>query len=463
MERKIDSVLEEWKASNDGKALIITGCRQIGKTYSVREFGKTYDSFIELNLEDNRSLRELFKGDLSADSFLDRLSFIPGTDIVDGNTLLFIDEIQSCKEAISSLKPLAQSKRIHVIASGSRLGIRLKGRKSESADEGEDRLSPKGYTRTVRMHSMDFEEFLWAMGVSKNVTRNIAECIREEKPLDGFTLEKTEDLFRRYLLVGGMPQAVQMYADSLDYGKVMNSLDWIRSVLYEDITRYTLGLNPLLIRTCLESVPSQLAKENRRFEYRDVEMVANKGAREYGPSIEWLKSAGIVDACYSLNEPKMPLNINENRSLFKLYLSDTGLLALFLGPEASSMVMKDVLSNNGAFMENAVSCALIRSGYVPRYFATKDGRLEVDFVISDGRRTIALEVKSGKKKGSKSLLKLRDSNYGVSKLVKICEGNVEYDTNGTLHLPLFAPCFFEQPKQIELGEIDYIDDLNRRY
>lgn len=226
MERKIDPVLKRWKESESDKVLVITGCRQIGKTYSVRELGKTYASFIELNLEDNPSQRELFTGDISSESILEKLSFIPGINIVDGNTLLFIDEIQAFPDAISSLKSLAQSKRIHVIASGSLLGLKLRKRKiSKKDDEEKRRLSPKGYTKTVTMHSMDFEEFMWALGISHKVTSGIRECINGRKPMDGFVLKKTEELFRKYLVVGGMPQAVEAYVSTNDYGKVLDSLD----------------------------------------------------------------------------------------------------------------------------------------------------------------------------------------------------------------------------------------------
>lgn len=216
-----------------------------------------------------------------------------------------------------------------------------------------------------------------------------------------------------------------------------------------------------MIRACLDSVPSQLAGKNRRFQYADIEMAANKGNREYGPSIEWLRSAGIIDTCYSLTEPKMPLATHENRSLFKLYLSDTGLLAIFLGAEAASIVIKDVESNNGAFLENAVSCALIRNGYIPRYFATKDGRLEIDFITFDGKDVVATEVKSGRKKRSRSLLKMKNPDYGVGKLVKIAEGNVEYDTDGVLHLPLFGVCFLDPPKLPEMEPLDFIEEFNK--
>ena len=453
MERKIDLILEKWKHSTEKKPLIITGCRQIGKTYSVRNLGKKYESFIELNLEDNPSQRDLFTKDISAESFIEKLSFIENVKIIPGNTLLFIDEIQAFPDALSSLKPLAESKKIDVIASGSLLGVKL----NESS-----RLSPLGYTKTIEMYSMDFEEFLWALGVNKKVIEDIKHNIRNELPLDKFTLEKTTDLFKKYLVIGGFPEAVLAYANSKDYNIVLEKLEWIKSVIYRDISKYSVGIDVLLLQSCLESVPSQLASENRRFVYRDIEKKSGRGKREYAPSIEWLIHSGLIVKCNSLNEPKLPLKLRENSSLFKIYLSDTGILSVFLGPDATSIVSNSS-SNNGALMENGVCSALIRNKFVPRYFATKDGRLEVDFVISDGKNAIAIEVKSGKTKQSKSLLKLKEKDYGVSKFIKVCEGNIEYDVNGVLHLPLFAPCFFDVPDANISDEIDYIDSLNNSH
>lgn len=459
MERKISRILQEWKESGEREAMVVVGSRQIGKTYSIREFGKGFGSYIELNLEDREDHRSLFSGDLSADTIIDRLSFLPGTRIVPGDTLLFIDEIQKVPDAISSLKSLAQRDDILVIASGSLLGLALKGKRAYDEDEN-GRLPPLGYVRIEMMHSMDFEEFMWAMGVSRRVTDDIRGCIRDHRPMDDFTYRKTRELFSRYSVVGGMPAAVQDYVSGKEYSAIQEDLRQISALFDQDIMQYSGGLDALLLRKCLESVPSQLAGENKRFKYADIEMRNGKGRREYGPSIQWLCDAGLITLCYAMREPRMPLRLHTDTSLFKAYMDDTGILAAALGPDASAIVTGGSRANIGQFAENAVSSALVRSGYKPRYFATSDGRLEIDFVISDGRKVIAIEVKSGRNKRSRSLMKLKEGGYGVSEFIKLADWNVGTDENGIVQMPLFAPSFFDPPAPADIGMTDGIDELN---
>ena len=455
MERKIADTLEAWKESDRDKALMICGGRQTGKTYSARELGKGFASFIELNLEDNPSQRKIFEGDVSAGDILERLSFIPEARIIPGDTLLFIDEIQACPAAVSSLKSLAQCKDIRVIASGSLLGVRISPNPVKSGGAGSQRLSPAGYVDIVEMHPMDFEEFMWAMGVSHKATEAIRRHVREGDPLDPYTLDRATELYRRYLVVGGMPEAVSTYAETRDYGEVLRALGGIRAMLYRDISKYSDGLDVLLMQTCLESVPSQLAGESKRFVYLDIENKPGKGKREYKKYIQWLNGSNAILLCWSLREPRAPLNLQENRDLFKAYMSDTGMLSLFLGPDAAPAVMKDIQANNGAFMENAVCCELRRLGYVPRYYSSADGRMEIDFVVSDGRGVMAVEVKSGRGTASASLRKAgKLKDLGITRRIKLAEGNIETEKDGTIRMPLFSVCFLEPPAPADIEPID---------
>lgn len=408
-----------------------------------------YDNYIEINFENEPEKKKLFSGDLDADSLLDRLAY--GKDIRSkkGRKAVFLDEIQNCTGALSALKPLVDDGRFDIIASGSLLGVRI---------DKDDRLSPAGYVHTVEMFPMDFEEFLWAMGVKRSITDSISESIRNMDKLDDFLLNKTNELFRRYVVVGGMPAAVRTYAETNDYNRARDELSDIINILRSDAVKYSVADRKNRITACFDSLPVQLSSENKKFSYARIEK-KRYGSREYLPAIEWLMSSGIAMRCHNVTSPEVPFEFRTDDP-FKIYLSDTGILMAMMDPSvAETFVNKDPFTNNGAAMENAVACSLSSKGYGLFYFSKRDSTLETDFLaVMDGKLT-AIEVKSGRKKKSKSLRTLISDLYNVQAGVKVSETNVSVDDNGILRLPLFGMCFIEERKA-DIKAVDGIEEMN---
>lgn len=455
MERKITAKLIDWKNSEGKKSLIVTGCRQVGKTYSIIDFAKThYSSHIYINFEIMQDVAKLFDGNLDADTIFEKLIMYSNVKTTPGSSLIILDEIQRCSAAISSLKSMTLDGRYDVIASGSLLGINL--------DTDGGHLSPLGYVDIIEMQPMDFEEFLWAMGANKDLIEMIRGCIRMKTPIDKYFLKKITDLFKRYIVVGGMPEAVAEYASSKDYVKTRGKLKKILGVLEMDASRYSGKLDAMKILSCLHSVPEQLAKGNSRFVYSDVEKKSGTGKREYQPSLMWLEKAGMIDFCYNLREPVAPLATKTVESSFKVYMKDTGLLMTLMDDaDANAIVNGDVLANNGAPMENAVSCAIRNAGYPLRFYAKADSTLEVDFIINAKGTVNAIEVKSGTNKRAKSLTTLTSERKNI-RGIKISDTNIFTDENGIDNYPLFAPCFFEVADS-SIEPPNYIDDMNARF
>ena len=462
MERKVSSKLMDWKNSHRGTALVVSGARQVGKTYSIQEFVReNYERHIYINFEDEPDKRSLFEDGTSADILYERLSYEFDIQDFDGIAIV-LDEIQLCPQAVSSLKPLAKDGRCDVIASGSLLG--------NTYHEGI--VSPMGYTKTIVMEPMDFEEFLWAMGLSKKQTETVGDHVRNGIPIDGYILKKLTDLFRRYIVIGGMPRAVKTYADTRNYSAVSEVHRDIYSRMCDDAKKYALRRSDKLkIQECLDSVPRQLSNDKKVFSYSGIAMKRGFGRREYGSSLLWLENAGIVDVCHNLEEPAEPLGIKSRNDSFRVYMKDTGILIHMLGPSvASGIVDGNFYINNGAVMENAIAEALIRKGY-DIYFFLKDKRrnpdgtvqkegMELDFVTNLNGEVTAIEVKSGGKKQSKSLNRAVSGAYRIDRAIKLADSNIMTDQLGVEHLPLFAISFIDEAKTIDLGPVDYLDDLS---
>ncbi|MCQ2085472.1 MAG: ATP-binding protein [archaeon] len=450
MRRKINSTLEKWKNEPLKKCLLVRGCRQVGKTYSVESFAKeNYSKTIYMNFEKQPEYKELFKGSLDVDTIISRISLKTGISPEPGKCVIILDEIGYCQEAYSSLKWFTQDGRFDVIASGSLLGVLL--------NKADDALSPAGYYEEVVMHPMDFEEFLWAMGVSQKHIDSIKDSVQRFQPIDKFILESFNDLYRRYLIVGGMPEAVKEYSQSKDYAKVRKILETLLAKLKDDVAKYSSKPDRIKIIQCMESIPAQLAKENNIFEYTDVSK-ANASGRKYESALGWLEKAGITCRSKNLHEPKMPLAVNERKDSFKIFMCDTGLLMAMMDyADAYTLYSKDPYCNNGAVLECAVADALEKNGHRLRFFRNKDSSMELDFILSGPEGVCALEVKSGRKLRSSSLLKM-SKIYGNSKGIKLAEGNISVDENGTLHLPLFAACFLK-PAEPEISAPDYLSEL----
>ena len=456
MERKILAEMRAWKDAPNHRALLIRGCRQTGKTHTIREFvNEVYESHIYMDLEDETDRRAIFEqGNLSANEIIDRIMFDSKLSLVPGRSAIVIDEIQACLPAYSALKALADDGRFDIIASGSLLGVMI----------GDlQRRSPMGYVDSIEMLPMDFEEFLWAMGLDHRSTDYLRDRIQSRLPIDDYICRRVNDLFRRYMVVGGMPAAVLAYSQSRDYSKAASKLMDILSVVRDDAERYSRGVHRMRIATCLDSVPRQLEDDDDRFHYTRIEKKKG-GDRVYGTSIQWLRRTGLVIQCYNVTEPTAPLESRVREKSFKLFMSDTGMLTNMMeAGVAGNIVNRDPYSNNGAVLENAVACALKANGYPILFYKKDDSTLEVDFIANMDGEITAIEVKSGRNKRAKSLTTLFSRTRTVRRVMKIAEGNVFTDVNGVEHYPLFGPCFFKRSDNIPPDPLDDMDDLRHAF
>lgn len=457
MERKILEDMRSWRNDPNRKALLVQGCRQTGKTHIILEFVReTYDSYIYMDLEDEADRRGIFEQDnLSAEEIIDRLVFDSGVSLVPGRSAIVIDEIQACLPAYSALKSLSADGRYDIIASGSLLGVRI---------DDLQRRSPMGYVDSMEMLPMDFEEFLWAMGLDHRSTGYLRECIQNRIPIDDYICRRVNNLFRRYMVVGGMPAAVKEYSESRDYARAAGKLADILDVVRNDAERYSKGVHRTRIAACLDSVPRQLEDEDDDcFRYIRVEKKKG-GGRVYGTSIRWLMRAGLVIPCYNVTEPTAPLGSRVRKGSFKLFMSDTGLLTSMMEPGvAGNIVNRDPYSNNGAVLENAIACALRANGYPVLFYKKDDSTLEVDFVANIDGEVTAIEVKSGRNKKAKSLATLFNRTRTVRRAMKIADGNIFTDVNGVEHYPLFGPCFFKRSDDVFMDPLDDMDELKEAF
>lgn len=420
LKRKIDRFLTEWKANPDRKPLIVKGCRQVGKTRSIRHFAKTakYESFIEINFVKEARYKNIIVDGYTASSIIKNISLIdPSKKFIDGKTLIFFDEVTEFPEIATSLKFFKEDGRFDVICSGSMLGVNYNKIESNSV----------GYKTDYEMFSMDFEEFLWAKGYDNDTTESLLSHMRQLKPFSTLEMSVYHGLFLDYVVLGGMPAVVKDY---IIKGTFEGSLDTQRQLIAdfkEDIRKYAEGLDQTRILNVFNSVASQLAKENKKFQISKIE----KGARfrDYRGCAEWLNDAGIVNICYCLNDLELPLSGNCDTDKFKLYFCDTGLLVSLLDEESQDDLRanKNLGVYKGALYENIVGEALVKSGYKLYYYKREDGTLEEDFFIRSSSNLIPVEVKakSGKSKSLKSLItskKYPDIEYGF----KLSANNIGY-------------------------------------
>ena len=330
LKRKIYQKLVDWKITHKNNCLMVEGARQVGKTYIIREFGKKeYESFIEINFIKNQELKQIFNGSLDADSIYKRMSaMINDVNFVKGNTLIFLDEIQACGNARTALKFLAEDGRFDVITSGSLLGLTY----GEDADENteEPESVPTGYEMFLTMYSLDFEEFLWAEGYENGISY-LRELFDNKEKVPFALNEKYETLFREYMVVGGMPEVVADYVENHDFTKVAAIQEKILENYRFDISKHAKGAEKIKVRRCYEAIPRQLVKEITKFQYSTVEK--GQTSKKYGGSIQWLKDSNIVNPCYNIHEPYLPLMAKADENQFKLYINDTGLLCAMYGFE----------------------------------------------------------------------------------------------------------------------------------
>jgi predicted AAA+ superfamily ATPase len=390
MYRKIENKLEEWRKKRNRLPLIVQGARQVGKTYSVVEFGKKhFENILYLNFESNNELHKVFERNLSPERIIRELSVMTEEQVSKKRTLIFFDEIQSCSRALTSLKYFAEEAPGYVVvAAGSLLGVAI------NRDESS---YPVGKVDILNMYPLTFEEFIYA-----ERGREAAGIIRES--FEQFTpcsLHDTfNDLHRTFLYTGGMPQVIKEYLDTGETLMTDIVKKNINDAYIADMARYAGKTETVRILAVYKSIPAQLAKENHKFQYK----VIKSGARvtEYGSAVDWLRASRVVTACHKVAEGRIPLAAYSDSSAFKLYHSDTGLLAGMTGISAKNLLSEAGSSFRGAMAENSVAVALTISGYTPYYWESQ-GRAEVDFIVQLGEGIIPIEVKSAGNVRSRSL------------------------------------------------------------
>ena len=420
LKRKIDDFLLKWKADNDRKPLIVKGCRQIGKTESIRHFAKVagYDSFIEINFVKDEKYKKIIVDGYTASAIIKNISLLdPSKRFIDGKTLIFFDEITEFPDIATSLKFFKEDGRFDVICSGSMLGVNYKKIESNSV----------GYKTDYEMYSLDFEEFLWAKGYKEDVIEDMLLHMKTFTPFNELEMSVYHGIFLDYVVLGGMPAVVKDY---IQKGTFEGSLDTQHQLIAdykEDIRKYAQGVYQTRILNVFNSIASQLAKENKKFQISKVEK--NARFRDYRGCAEWLVDAGIVNACYCLNDVELPLSGNCDTDKFKLYFCDTGLLVSLLDEESQEdlRVNKNLGVYKGALYENIVSEALVKTGYKLYYYKKENATLEEDFFIRSANNLIPVEVKAqgGRSKSLRTLIssdKYSDIAYGF----KLSANNIGY-------------------------------------
>lgn len=382
LKRKIDNYIKHYYETTRN-ALLITGARQIGKTYSIRQFGKTFKSFVEINFIESPEAVELFKGAKNGSDILFRLSTITSVPLIKGETLIFFDEVQQCPDIVTAIKFLVDEGSYRYILSGSLLGVELKDLRSE----------PVGYMGVKDMYPLDFEEFISCVGINDAVIGSLREAWQNRTAVDAFIHEKIMELFRLYLIVGGMPAVVSKYIESNNLQEVLSVQQDIIRLYKRDIAQYDPN-NKLYIEEIFSLIPPELNAKNKRFILKQLN--ENTKFERIKNSFLWLTNARVALPVYNVEEPKIPLLLARSRNLFKLFQSDVGLLASQYAEGIQMRIIKgDKDINFGSIYENAVTQELVAHDIVPYYYNNKK-RGEVDFVIEWNGKVLPIEVKSGK-------------------------------------------------------------------
>ncbi len=423
LKRKIDDFLIEWKNDDNKKPLIVKGCRQVGKTKSIRHFAKMagYESFIEINFVKEEKYKSIVTNGYDATNIIKNISFLdPSKKFIANKTLIFFDEITEFPEIATSLKFFKEDGRFDIICSGSMLGVNYKKIESNSV----------GYKTDYEMFSMDFEEFLWAKGYNDDVIISMLNHMETLTPFSDLEMSIYHGLFLDFSVLGGMPEVVKDYIVKNTFEGSLNTQHQLILDYKEDIRKYAEGLDQTKILNVFNSIASQLSKENKKFQISKIEK--NARFRDYRGCAEWLADAGIVNICYCLNDLELPLLGNINVDKYKLYFSDTGLLVSLLDDESQDDLRanKNLGVYKGALYENIVAAALVKEGYKLYYYKRDDGTLEEDFFIRSANDLIPIEVKA-KDGRSKSLRVLISSNKydDISYGFKLSFNNIGYSEN----------------------------------
>lgn len=446
MFRKATEKLLKWKESS--KALLVTGARQVGKTYIIREFlNNEYgeENYVEFNLFENELAKNTIEAAKTSEDLIFRLSALADKPLKQGKTVIFLDEVQVCSNIITAIKFLVEEGSYKYILSGSLLGTELKDINS----------IPVGYMEEFQMFPLDFEEFLIANGLNENVLKRLEENLCNLTPVDEVVHQKLIDMFQLYLIVGGMPAVVEKYIETNNLRAVVDEQNNINGAYRQDISKYD-SENKLYIKEIFDLIPSELNNQNKRFIMKKLN--ENLKFNKYENSFIWLKDAGVALPVFCVDEPKMPLILSKSRNLFKLFSCDVGLLAsMYMDNNLQIKILnKDKDINFGSIYENAVAQELVSKGFELYYY--KNNKLgEIDFLIENKGEVIPLEIKSGKNyKRHIALDNLLENNKDISKAYILSNKNIEVDGK-KVYIPIYMIMFF---KKDEMKDMTYKIDLS---
>ena len=438
IQRKADEQIREFLL-HDKRSLLVTGTRQVGKTFSIRKVGEEcFENVVEINFVEQPDAIELFENGKNAKDLLMRLSAFVRKPLVPGKTLIFFDEVQKCKEIVTAIKFLVDEGSYRYVMSGSLLGVELKDLRSV----------PVGYMDEIEMYPLDIIEFFVAIGIGEDVISHLRESFEERRPVDEFIHQRMLEAIRLYMIVGGMPAAVQKYLDTNNLRDVYHEQRGIIRTYKKDITQY-IKEHKLEIEEIYDLIPSELNAKNKRFILKKL----NEKARfsKYEDSFLWLRNAGVAIPTYNVEEPQLPLLLNKQRNLFKLFANDVGLLAAMYGGNIQARLLsKDPNVNFGAIFENLVAQELYAHGFSVEhslfYFNSKK-QGELDFVTEYDNQVLPIEVKSGKNYDRHNALAnvMGNKDYAIPQAFVFCQENI-FTMQNITYFPIYLISFFEQIK-----------------
>lgn len=418
LKRKIEKALLNWLNTENRNPLILKGCRQCGKTFSVLRFAQQhYKHVVYLNFFENPDYRTIFEGSLKVDDVVLMMSAFVGANVrfIPHETVIVLDEIQECPRARAALKFFKLDGRFDVLATGSLLGI--------SGYCSEDYSVPVGYETIIDMFPLDFEEFLWANGIEDALIALLKQCLEEERPVPEALHQRMRDLLLQYVVVGGMPHIVDQFIKEKNVAFVREEQKLLIRSFEDDMVKYAQGADKSRIRECFESIPKQLARDNKKFQFSLIKKTAR--SNQYVGSLQWLEDTGLIRRCYNLTPPELPLEGNACHDKFKVYMADTGLFVGMLEDGTERDILQgDLFGYKGAIFENLVADFFIKMKR-PLYYFRKDSGLEIDFIMCYKGEAVLLEVKakSGNTKSTRTILK-HPEKYHVHSAIKLGDYNV---------------------------------------
>ncbi|MCR4716109.1 MAG: ATP-binding protein [Lachnospiraceae bacterium] len=433
LKRKIYNQIEQWSKNKNNKCLVIQGARQVGKTYVIEKYANdNYDEYLMINFKQTPSASEIFSGDLTVENMVMAMRFrFPEMQITPKKTLIFLDEIQECPEAITSLKFWAIDNQYDVIASGSLLGI----------DYNRASSYPVGYVDYLKMHALDFEEFLWGIGIKEDMIASLRSCFENRAKVPDSINNQMLQYYRHYIATGGMPEVVQRYVDTKDYREVDTVQRSLLQGYQYDIAHYASAEEKVKAEKCYLTLSKQLLdKENHKFQYKEIEQGAR--AQKYYSSIEWLLRADIIHLCKSVTKLEYDLEDYSRDNFFRAYTTDLSLLISMKDYSLKQHIVENTLSGNtkGGLYECAIADALYKKDYNLYFYKNETTKKELDFIVQIDGEVVPIEVKSSNTR-SNSLNSIIKKSPNISYAYKFINGNIGIGEDGIITLPLYMVMF----------------------